>query len=117
MSLVISKPATPKSIRLLIHLVKATCLVILFLVFGVGSEYTCDRCGLILTKDIDSAISAIIKLSLGGQLFKKFNIDGYIPQLKKSESKLVKSSEMLISHPTIANRVKAVINYWKINFN
>ncbi len=85
--------------------------------WGRKSEYTCDQCGLILTKDIDSAISAIIKLSLGGQLFKKFNVDGYIPQLKKSESKLVKSSEMLISHPTIANRVKALINYWKTNFN
>lgn len=84
--------------------------------WGRKAEYTCDRCGIILTKDIDSAISAVIKLSLGGELFKKFNVDGYIPQLKKSESNLVKSSELLIDHPTITNRIKAIINYWNNNF-
>lgn len=84
--------------------------------WGRKTEYTCDRCGLILSKDIDSAISAVIKLSLGNQLFKKFNVEGYLPQIKKSESSLVKSSELLISHPTITNRVKALITYWNNNF-
>ncbi len=80
------------------------------------AEYTCDRCGLLLNKDIDSAISAIIKLSLGGKLFKNFNIEGYLPQLKKADSKLVKSSELLINHPTSANRVRGIINYWNETF-
>ena len=80
------------------------------------AEYTCDRCGLLLTKDIDSAISTIIKLSLGEKLFKQFEIEGYIPQLKKADSGLVKSSELLISHPTTANRVRNIINYWNENF-
>lgn len=84
--------------------------------WGRKAEYTCDRCGLLLTKDIDSAISAMLKLSLGGNLFKKFKIEGYIPQLKKSDSNLVRSSELLISHPTSANRVRGIINYWNENF-
>ncbi len=84
--------------------------------WGRKAEYTCDRCGLVLTKDIDSAISAMVKLSLGGELFKKFNVNGYLLQLKKSESNLVKSSELLIDHPTITNRIKSIINYWNNNF-
>jgi Zn-dependent protease with chaperone function len=84
--------------------------------WGRKAEYSCDRCGILLTKDIDSAISATLKLSLGANLFKKFNIDGYIPQLKKSDSRMVRSSELLTSHPTTANRIRNIMSYWNDSF-
>lgn len=84
--------------------------------WGRKAEYTCDRCGLLLTKDIDSAISSQLKIALGGNLFNRFKVEGYLPQLKKSDSNVVRYSELLISHPTTANRIRSIINYWNENF-
>jgi len=89
------------------------------LVFGFWSrktEYSCDRCGLILTKDIDSAISALIKLSVGRKLYDQLDIKGYVAQIKTAEKGSVKLSELLVSHPLITNRIKNLMLFWKENF-
>ncbi len=89
------------------------------LVFGVWQregEYSCDQCGLIITKDLDAAVSAIIKLTIGGNLFHKVNIKGYLDQVRKADTTPVKLSELLISHPVSTNRVKNLIKFWKMNF-
>lgn len=89
------------------------------LIFGFWNrrtEYSCDRCGLILTKDIDSAISALIKLALGGRLYKKINIKGYVAQIKTAERRAVKFSELLGTHPLITNRIKNLMLFWKEDF-
>lgn len=88
-------------------------------VFGFWNrraEYSCDRCGLILTKNIDSAISTLLKLSIGENLYKKLSIEGYISQIKKAESNPVKISEIIIDHPLITNRIKSLIVFWRENF-
>lgn len=89
------------------------------LVLGFWSrktEYSSDRCGVILTKDIDSSISAILKLALGGKLFKEINISGYLSQLKDSQDRLVGASELLGSHPLVANRIINLMKFWTEQF-
>lgn len=88
-------------------------------VFGFWNrkaEYSCDRCGLILTKNIDSAISSLLKLAIGENLYKKLSIEGYISQIKKAESGPVKISEIMIDHPLITNRIKNLVSFWSENF-
>lgn len=89
------------------------------LVFGIWNrktEYSSDRCGLIMTRDIDSAISALIKISIGSKLYTKLNISGYVAQIKTAEQRSVKLSELLIDHPLTTNRIKNIMIFWKENF-
>lgn len=79
-------------------------------------EYTSDRCGLALTKDIDNAISALVKLAIGKKLYERMDIEGYVAQIKASDKIIVRFSELLGSHPLITNRVKSLIVYWKKSF-
>ena len=80
------------------------------------AEYTADMCGLVLTRDINSAISSLIKLSIGGSLYKKINIEAYAAQILKSENTSVRLSEMLSDHPLTTNRIKNLLSFWKENF-
>ena len=89
------------------------------LVFGLWNrktEYSCDRCGLILTRDIDGAISALIKLAVGKKLYKRLDIRGYVAQIKTAERSSVKLSELLGDHPLTTNRIKNLMLFWKENF-
>lgn len=90
------------------------------LVFGIWNrkaEYSCDRCGLILTKDIDSAISALIKLAVGEKLYKKLDFKGYVAQIKTADKTSVKFSELLGDHPLITNRIKNLVIFWRESFS
>lgn len=80
------------------------------------AEYTADRCGLVLTKNINTGVTSLIKLAVGGNLFDKIDIKGYALQVKKADNRWVKLSELLVDHPFIANRVKALISFYKENF-
>lgn len=80
------------------------------------TEYSADRCGLILTKDIDSAITSLIKLTVGGKLFEKVNMKGYLTQLRSAEARQVKFSEILVDHPLTTNRIKNLLSFWKESF-
>lgn len=89
---------------------------LLFGIWNRKTEYSADRCGLILTKNIDSAITSLIKLSLGAKLFERFNLTGYLPQLKRSDSSSVKLSESLLDHPLATSRIKNLSEFWRVNF-
>ncbi|KKT34874.1 MAG: putative peptidase (M48 family) [Candidatus Collierbacteria bacterium GW2011_GWA1_44_12] len=89
------------------------------LIFGFytrQSEYTSDRCGLALTSNIDSAISSMIKIAIGGSLFKKMKLEGYMNQLKIAQGMGIRMGEILSSHPLTTNRVKSLANFWNNNF-
>lgn len=89
------------------------------LVFGFWNrktEYSCDRCGLITTKDVDSAISALIKISVGKVLYEKLDIRGYVSQIKTANKASVKFSELLGDHPLTTNRIKNLIGFWRESF-
>lgn len=80
------------------------------------TEYSADRSGLILVKDIDIALAALIKLSIGNTLYKELNVQGYIAQLKKANGGLLSFSELLVDHPFITNRVKKLMMFWRESF-
>lgn len=79
-------------------------------------EYTSDRCGLVLTRDINSAVSALIKLAVGKELYNKLDMEGYVQQIKTADTTPVKLSEILGSHPLITNRIKNLLVFWKESF-
>jgi Zn-dependent protease with chaperone function len=80
------------------------------------AEISADQCALILTKDIDSAISSLIKITIGSKLFDKLNLEAYISQIESSESMSTNVSEMLNSHPHISKRIKNLLYFWKNYF-
>lgn len=89
------------------------------LIFGIWqrkSEYSADQCGLVVTKKLEPAINAILKITVGGKLFEKLNVDGFIAQMKKADNFSVKLGELLGSHPVATNRVKNLVEFWKKNF-
>lgn len=88
----------------------------IFLLWNRKQEYTCDRCGLVLTKDLDSAVSALIKLTVGGNLYKQMDVDSYITQLAESNSRVVGLSELMLNHPLTTNRIKQLRLFWNNNF-
>lgn len=95
---------------------------IINLIFGYWqrlAEYSCDNCGLVLTKNIDVAITTQIKLAIGKSLFDKLDMDAYINQIKKSQNSTVRLSEALAlaSHPLTANRISNLVAFWKENFH
>lgn len=88
------------------------------LIFGFWTrltEYTCDRCGIALTKDLDSATSAMLKIAVGGKLFENISLKGYASQLNDAHDISVRGGEMLGSHPLISNRILHVTSFWKEN--
>ena len=89
---------------------------VIFLLWNRKQEYTGDRCGLVLTKNIDSAISALVKLSIGGKLFNQINIEGYMSQILTAEANPVRLSEFTLTHPLITNRIKQLHLFWKESF-
>lgn len=88
----------------------------LFSFWNRKAEYSCDRCGLVMTKDIDSAVSALLKISVGGKLSKKIDFQGYLAQLAKATGGSLAASELLVSHPLTTNRIKSLYLFWRDNF-
>lgn len=89
---------------------------ILFSYWRRKAEYSCDRCALVITKSIKSAITSLFKLSYGLKFEKEINLDIYKDQLMSSESNFVSLSEFMYDHPLTTNRIRKMILYWKDNF-
>ncbi len=74
------------------------------------AEYTADRCALICSKDKETTIKTLIKISVGPSCGKDVDIENLSIQLQDIESnKLGNIGEMLGSHPYILKRI------WEIN--
>lgn len=80
------------------------------------AEYTGDKCGLILTKKIDHAVTSLLKLSVGLNLAKKVRLESYKEQLINSKTGIVTVSEFLFDHPLTTNRINKLVAFWKKNF-
>ncbi len=73
------------------------------------AEITCDRAGLLCTRDLDAANSAMVKLALGSQkLYKDLKIDEYVKQLDEGRKGIGRLSELLRSHPYVPKRLEAL---------
>lgn len=83
----------------------------LFSIWQRYAEYTSDRCAIALTKDIDSGVTALLKISAGLKIMNSINIEAYREQLPKATGSVVSFREMLLNHPLTSNRIRGMISF------
>lgn len=72
------------------------------------AEITCDRSGLLCTKDLDVSIGCLVKLALGSKkLYSAINLDEYLQQLDEARGP-GRFDELSRSHPYLPKRVAAL---------
>ena len=73
------------------------------------AEITCDRAGMICTRDLDVSIGCLVKLALGSQkLYAEVNIPEYLAQLDEAQAGLGRFDELTRTHPYLPKRVAAL---------
>lgn len=73
------------------------------------AEITCDRAGLLCTKDLDVATAATVKLALGSQkLYKDLHMEEYLKQLEEGRKSVGRFMEIFRSHPYVPKRIEAL---------
>lgn len=88
----------------------------LFSLWKRKAEYTADRCGLVLTKDINSSIKTMLKLSSGLKVGDKVNIDAYRKQIITADRTFNSFGEMIQDHPYTTNRIRELIKFSRESF-
>jgi Zn-dependent protease with chaperone function len=77
------------------------------------TEYTADRAGLIACEDPKAAITALLKLAVGGKLAEQINIPELMQQRQKLGSdNLAGLAETLQGHPYTLKRITQVIEFY-----
>ena len=72
------------------------------------AEITCDRTGLICTRDLDVSIGCLVKLALGSKkLYAEINLDEYLRQMEE-RSGPGRFDELGRTHPYLPKRVAAL---------
>jgi Zn-dependent protease with chaperone function len=73
------------------------------------AEVTCDRAGMICTRDVDASIGCLVKLALGSKkLYSEVNIPEYLAQLDEASSSVGRLDELTRTHPYLPKRVAAL---------
>ena len=73
------------------------------------AEITCDRAGLICTRDLDVSIDCLVKLALGSRkLYSDVNLEEYLAQLDEMSKGVGRFDELNRSHPYLPKRVAAL---------
>ena len=73
------------------------------------AEITCDRAGLICTRDLNVSINCLVKLALGSRkLYSDVNVDEYLAQLDEASHGVGRLDELTRSHPYLPKRVAAL---------
>jgi Zn-dependent protease with chaperone function len=81
----------------------------IFLLWSRKCEYTCDRGGLLANQNIDAAITALAKLTIGKDLFDKLDLNALIRQKTDIERDgISKLSEIFETHPYTIYRIHAL---------
>jgi len=72
------------------------------------AEITCDRTGLLCTRDLDASIGCLVKLALGSKkLYAEINLEEYLRQMEESRGP-GRFDELGRSHPYLPKRVAAL---------
>ncbi len=88
----------------------------IFLLWSRKCEYTCDRAGLLASRNLKASVSALAKLSIGGQLFKELNLDALLQQKSDIDaSDFSKMSELFETHPHVINRIHELQKFYNSN--
>ncbi|MEO5730360.1 MAG: M48 family metallopeptidase [Byssovorax sp.] len=73
------------------------------------AEITCDRAGLLCSKDINVSKRALAKLALGSQkLYEEFNLEAFECQFEEGRDGVGKYAEITASHPWLSKRMAAL---------
>lgn len=73
------------------------------------AEITCDRAGLLCSRDLDVAVSTLVKLALGSQkLYQSIDLEEYLHQLDESQRGPGRLDELTQTHPYLPKRVQAL---------
>src|SRR5262249_37081879 len=81
----------------------------IFLLWSRKAEYTCDRGGLLASRDPRAAIAAMCKLAVGPVLFKQMNVDDFMNQhTAVAGSEVARLSEHLATPPSLVKRIRAI---------
>jgi len=73
------------------------------------AEITCDRAGLICTRDVDVSIGCLVKLAIGShKLYSEVSIPEYLAQLDEAQAGLGRFDELTRTHPYLPKRVAAL---------
>jgi Zn-dependent protease with chaperone function len=73
------------------------------------AELTCDRAGLLCTRNLDVSQAVLLKLALGSQrLYEDLNVDAFMRQLEESQGGPGKYTELFRDHPYLPKRVQAL---------
>jgi hypothetical protein len=73
------------------------------------AEITCDRAGLICTRDVDVSIGCLVKLALGSRkLYSDINLDEYLAQMEEANRGVGRLDELNRTHPYLPKRVAAL---------
>ncbi len=79
-------------------------LSFVFLFWSRKAEYTCDRGGLLASREPKAGIAAMCKLAVGPTLFQQMDID---------QSDVAKLSENLSTHPYLVKRIHAIQQFFE----
>ncbi len=78
------------------------------------AEVTCDRAGMLVSKDQVAAERAITKLAVGsGRLYEEFSVDAFLEQHEEASQGIGKYMEVFASHPWLPKRVLAMRAFGK----
>ncbi len=73
------------------------------------AEITCDRAGMMCSKDAHVAARALTKLVVGSKkLYEEFNLDAFLEQYEEGKEGIGRYMEALASHPFLPKRVLAM---------
>lgn len=72
------------------------------------AEYTCDRGGMLASRDLKASVCALAKVAVGNALFRQLNIESFSQQPTGGIAWL---AEKLSTHPYIVNRIQAMSRY------
>jgi Zn-dependent protease with chaperone function len=73
------------------------------------AEITCDRTGLLCTRDLDVSVAALVKLALGSRkLYSDINMEAYLAQMDEAARGPGRFDEVFHTHPYLPKRVAAL---------
>lgn len=76
------------------------------------AEITCDRAGLLCSKNLDVSTRALTKLALGSsKLYAELNMDAFLDQYEEGKDGVGRYAELRASHPWLPKRVMALRSF------
>ncbi len=83
--------------------------VVALLAWSRRAEITCDRAGMLCSKDSAVSGRALTKLALGSRkLYEEFNLDAFLEQYEEGKEGIGRYMEAFASHPYLPKRVLAM---------